>query len=77
MVILSLLLLNYMERWLVLLGLCTLVPMMNCCVPISLEFMKAGIFLAEESLRHAEYIFSPSGLAAEGDAKRFWSGCRV
>lgn len=41
-----------------------------CCVPISLEFMKAGIFLAEESLRHAEYIFSPSGLAAEGDAKK-------
>lgn len=39
-------------------------------VPLSLEFMKAGIFLAEECLRHAEYIFSPSGLVAEGDAKK-------
>ena len=41
-----------------------------CRVPLSLEFMKAGIFLAEECLRHAEYIFSPSGLVAEGDAKK-------
>lgn len=41
-----------------------------CSMPISLEFMRAGIILALESLQHAKYIFSPSGLVAEGDAKK-------
>lgn len=41
-----------------------------CSMPISLEFMRAGIILALESVQHAKYIFSPSGLVAEGDAKK-------